>query len=126
MQAYVVDASIVVQHLIADQFTAHADALFDQIGDEMVLYVPDICLVECTNVLWKEVRFHNLPAAQADALLDDLIDLPVTVVKTTDYLKRALQIGLDQLLAVYDSIYLAIAERLDHALITADVRQANA
>ena len=39
---------------------------------------------------------------------------------------RALEIGLKHELAVYDSVYIALAEQLGHPLITDDSRQATA
>ena len=40
-----------------------------------------------------------------------------------DLLVRGIQIGLKYQLAVYDSIYIALAEKLSLPLITVDVRQ---
>ncbi len=43
-----------------------------------------------------------------------------------DLLVRALQIGLEHKLAIYDSVYIALAEKHNLPLITADARQAAA
>jgi len=39
---------------------------------------------------------------------------------------RALEIGLKHQLAIYDSIYIALAEKLNYPLITVDQKQAKA
>jgi hypothetical protein len=48
---YVVDTSIVIQHLITDVHTHHVDMLFDALGDTVMLYLPEFCLLECGSAL---------------------------------------------------------------------------
>ncbi|MBZ0295255.1 MAG: type II toxin-antitoxin system VapC family toxin [Anaerolineae bacterium] len=127
MNDYIVDASVVVQRFIQDVHTANARALFNLLATaEANLIVPDFCLVECANVLWKQVRFQGMPQSQAENLINDLASLPFTVIPSRDLLKRSLQIGIENQLAVYDSVYIALAEKLNLPLITDDARQAKA
>lgn len=123
---YVVYANIVIQRLIVEQDTPEVKVLFDQmlLGTELI--VPEFCRIECTNVLWKQVRFQGMPADVAEGLLAQLIALPLTVMEILHLMPRSLQIGLRHELAIYDSIYIAMAERFDCELITIDRRQANA
>ncbi|WP_211176235.1 hypothetical protein [Brasilonema sp. UFV-L1] len=60
MAAYVVDASVVIQYAIAQAQTAAARCLVARMYGEDTLHIPEFCLLECTNVLWKQVRFHGL------------------------------------------------------------------
>ena len=123
---YVVDANIVIQRLIVEQDTPQVKILFNQMISGTELVVPEFCRLECTNVLWKQVRFQGMPADVAEGLLVQLIALPLTVMAIQHLMPRSLQIGLRYELASYDSIYIAIAERLNCELITIDRRQANA
>lgn len=123
---YVVDANIVIQRLIVEQDTPQVKVLFDQMLSGTELIVPEFCRLECTNVLWKQVRFQGMPADVAEGLLVQLIALPLTVMDIQHLMPRSLQIGLRHELAIYDSIYIAMAEQLDCELITIDRRQANA
>ncbi len=123
---YIVDTSIVIQHLLSDVHTTYAEALFEGLGETVMIHVPEFCFVECTNVLWKRVRFHGLSETTAEGLAENLLALPVTVVPTSGVLKRSLQIGLKHQLAVYDALYIALAETLTLPLITDDQRQAKA
>ena len=123
MANYFVDASIIAAYLVKDALTENVDRLFDQLGDGIELYIPAICLVECTNVLWKRVRFQSMPEGEAEILLQDLRDLPFKVASIEDVLPRALNIGLAYQLAVYDSLYIALAEQYKFPLITADAKQ---
>ncbi|MCA0456637.1 MAG: type II toxin-antitoxin system VapC family toxin [Chloroflexi bacterium] len=123
---YVVDASVVIQHFIPDTFTFNADSLFDEISKTLEIHVPEFCLLECTNVLWKQVRFNNLTVADAKASIQDLLLLPIYVEPAPLLLQRALEIGVEHQLAVYDSTYIALAERLGYPLVTVDARQETA
>ena len=82
--------------------------------------------MECTNVIWKQVRFRGMPSTQAEILVHDLVGLPLMLVPITGMLPRGLQIGLKHQLAVYDAVYIALAEQLNHPLITVDGRQEDA
>lgn len=124
MTHYVVDASVVVQLLITDTNSAETEVLFDSIDDGNKLIVPEFGLLECTNVLWKHVRFQNLPQSDAESLVEDLIQLDIVVTPATGLMPRALEIGLTHNLAIYDSIYIALAENLNYPLITVDQKQA--
>ncbi len=58
MANYVVDTSVVSQYSISQTYTPQARVLITRMyaGDE--LYIPEFSLLECANVLWKEVRFR--------------------------------------------------------------------
>ena len=121
---YVLDASIVAQYLITDTYTPQSRVLVAQLKMGVELCTPELCLAECANVLWKQVRFHGMPRPQAEQLIIDLGALTLTAMQTVILLPRALEIGLDHNLAVYNSIYIALAENLNAPLITVDQRQA--
>ena len=126
MAAYIVDASVVIEYLVAGQHTLNARALFTQAmpGDRFI--VPEFCLLECTNVLWKQVRFQGMPAAQAQGLLKNLKKLPLTRVPAKAALNTALSIGLTHNLAIYDSTYVALAKRSNIPLVSLDQPQIRA
>lgn len=126
MSQYVVDASIVIQHLVNELHTVHVNALFKEVGKVTAVYVPEFCLLECTNVLWKHVRFQGVSASEAERLTIELVALDVTIAPVVGLLPRALEIGLKHQLALYDSVYIALAEKMGVPLITDDERQAEA
>ena len=117
MSDYVVDASVVIQRLIKDAYTENARVLFGQLATSDNLIVPEFCILECSNVLWKQVRFQGMPQSQAESLVNALTALPLSVVSVTHFLRRNLEIGLTHQLAIYDSVYITLAETLNHPLI---------
>lgn len=126
MSHYIVDASIVIQRFTQDSHTPHVKVLFQAMAQADTLVIPEFCLLECTNVLWKHVRFQGMPQATAESMVFDLISLPFIIYEATNFLEKALTLGLKHQLAVYDSLYLALAERLRYPFITDDERQAKA
>lgn len=125
-ERYVVDTSVAIQRLIVEANTPQVRRLFARMNQGLVIIVPEFCLLECANVLWKQVRFQGMPQPTAEHLLTELLALPLQVLPVGQFMSRALQIGLATQLAIYDSLYLALAEHLNCALITVDQKQAEA
>jgi predicted nucleic acid-binding protein len=123
---YVVDTSVVMQRLIVEVNTPQVRRLFAQMAQGTTLVVPEFCLLECANVLWKQVRFQGMPQLTAERLLIDLLALPLQVISVGQFMPRTLHIGLTNQLAIYDSLYIALAEGLGCPLITVDQKQATA
>ena len=123
---YIVDASVVIEYFITGPFTQHAIAFFDQTATRDQLTVPEFCLLECTNVIWKQVRFNGLPRQNAENMVRALSLLKLRRVPVKALLRQALSIGLDHNLAVYDSSYIALAQHYRTSFITIDVRQQQA
>ena len=58
-------------------------------------------------------------------MVHELLALSFQIMPTRQLLPCALQIGLSSQLALYDSLYIALALNLNCPLITVDDRQAN-
>ena len=123
---YVVDASILGHYLDPDTYTVEVTNLLTGMVQGDQLYIPEFCLLECTNVLWKHVRFDGLPQTDATEIIANLLMLPFQIVTVHPLLPTALQIGLRHQLAVYDSLYIALALEVNCPLVTVDTRQSNA
>ena len=126
MANYVVDTSVVSQYFITQAYTEQARVLVDSISKGDRLHIPEFCLIECVNVLWKEVRFRGMPQTNAEQIADELLGLNFQIVPVKRLLPRALLIGLMHQLAIYDSMYIALALDMNCPLITVDERQLNA
>ncbi len=124
-EQYVIDTSILMQAYIHDANTSNVHALIDLFAEEEPpeLHYLDIGLTESTNVLWKHIRWGNLDLESAMQALQDIRDLPLVVHIVEPYLADALGLAVKHELAVYDSLYLALAQELNCSLITADVKQ---
>lgn len=122
---YVVDASVLAEYVFAQAFTAYAKHLLESnITD--VLISTEFALLEVTNVLWKQVHFYGMPLASAYASLAALRKLTLKRTPAKRLMKPALQVGVRNGLAVYDSVYIVLAHRVGAPLITLDQKQARA
>jgi predicted nucleic acid-binding protein len=122
---YVLDTSVLIQGYIREPHTNHVLAMLNQLTnpDTIVLHTSEFSILECTNILWKKVRFEGMPAETAQKAVRDLTELPITIHLASPYAGDALKIGLAGELAIYDSIYIALAKSLGFSLITADLKQ---
>lgn len=127
MGNFVIDSSAIIPYIVTELYTPNVLALFRQVKSEVeTLHITDFSKTECVNVLWKQVRFHGMGMSQAEQLIDDLIALPFRIYSTEIFYTEALQIGIKHQLAIYDSIYIALAKQLNYPLITADQKQMQA
>lgn len=112
----VIDTSVVVKWYAAETDSLVAREL---IGADLV--APDLILVELGHALWKKQRMEQLVAEQAHAGLQHLQEtvmlLPAASLVTAA-LKRAFELGH----AVYDCVFLELAECLQLPLITSDLK----
>jgi predicted nucleic acid-binding protein len=88
------------------------------------LIAPDVYSLECAHGLSKSQRKGVVTDAER-LWFDLIIDLPA-LYPSLPLLDRALAIALKARIAVYDCIYVALAEREGCELITADRRVINA
>lgn len=121
---YIVDASVVCEYIVVGSLTSHAEAFFEQISAEDILIVPEFCLLECTNVIWKQVRFNGMSIKDAKDNLKSIRLLKLKRVPMKRLLERTLEIAVKHNLAVYDSSYIALGLHLNYPLITIDEKQA--
>lgn len=96
----VIDASALTQVYVRESQTDALLALLDQVPDEIELHIPEFCLVECANVLWKHAWLHGMPVESAQKAVENLSELVITVHPAPPYLLEALSVGLDHELAV--------------------------
>ena len=83
---------------------------------------PDLVFPEVASALRRFLHQGILDAATASGLLDALLDMPIEIVPSRELIERAFE--LNNRVSVYDGCYVALAESLDAALLTADRRLA--
>jgi predicted nucleic acid-binding protein len=122
MKLFVVDASVVVKWFIPEEHSDVAELLLDE---NFELAVPRLFFSEFGNILWK--KFSRGEIGQAE-VLDAAVQLRAAELEPMpDELLLdaaiALACGLNHL--VYDCLYLALADSLETAVVTANQKFAN-
>jgi predicted nucleic acid-binding protein len=87
-------------------------------------YPPDLVDVETVAVFRKGGGAGEPPARHLRVAVEDLLALPVVRVPSGPLMRRAYELRAN--LTAYDAAYVALAEALDCALLTADARLARA
>lgn len=118
----VVDASVLVKVLTGEP---GADAALASVAAERDRIAPDWIRLEVASAISKKVNLGELRRAHADAALAHLSSILTEVVASMDLLDRAFEIAIELKHAIYDCLYLALAERLDCTLVTADSKFAS-
>jgi predicted nucleic acid-binding protein len=116
---YVLDASALIAFLTGEK-GSHlvADIINQAHQGEVSLYLATINLFE----VYYDFLKRGASETEAENLLDDLYNLPVSIVDKIDrsWLKNAAKLKVGYSISVADSLGLALAQQLQASLITAD------
>jgi predicted nucleic acid-binding protein len=117
----VVDASVLAV-VVGDDGT-HGRRARTRLADE-TLAAPEIIDLEVASVWRRHVAARLMPARRAAEAVSDLADLPLRRSSHRPLLHRIWE--LRHVVTSYDAAYIALAEALEAALVTADARLARA
>ena len=115
----VVDASVVLKWFVPEVGSEAASRL---LASDDRLEAPDLLFAEIGNAIWKKVLRGQLTRAESQELVSDIEKIAVVTTPCRALANDAHAIALVTSRSVYDSMYVALALRLDTRLITADER----
>ena len=112
----IIDASVAYKWLVEEP-DSHVAIGWIGAGE---LNAPALLHAEVANALWQGVRRGELPGdLETAAMLGRFTDL-ITVIDELPSMPRALTLAIELDHAVYDCVYLALAEVRGEKLLTAD------
>ncbi len=117
----VVDASV-LSVALGDDGSDGATSRSALAGETLI--APELIDLEVLSVLRRQVMAGKMPVARGQLALSDLADLPMRRVPHRPLLQRCWE--LRQTVTCYDAAYIALAEMLGVALVTADARLSRA
>jgi len=121
-KTYVLDTSVVVKWFVSEEDSDKAKIfLKDYEEGKIDIVVPSNLYYEATNVFWLKKQ-EGFTEEEALDSIEDLMRLDLEAVLSTELLKEGLKLAHRYEIAVYDSIFLALASERDLELVTADRR----
>lgn len=118
----VVDASVLA-NVVGDDEAAGRTARA-RLAAATAAAAPDLVDVETVSVLRRRWLAGHLSDERFRFAIDDLLALPITRFPAGPLMRRAFELRAN--ITAYDACYVALAEALEHPLITSDTRLANA
>lgn len=119
MTLLVVDASVVIKWFVPE---IHSDAARKLLGTNHQFFAPDLLFAEIGNILWKKAQRGSLTSTDAAQLIADIGRVAIESVPARSLVGDAFVLANAIRRTVYDSLYLALAARLNTSCITADER----
>jgi predicted nucleic acid-binding protein len=119
----VVDSSVAMKWFTPEPLSAQAVGL-QSYGSS--LHAPDFLDIELAAIAWKKIRREGLSRQDAESILAQLPNLPLTRHPTGPLVLPAFDLADQTNRTVYDCVYLVLAVKLNGVMVTADEKLANA
>lgn len=117
MKGYVIDASVAIKWFIPE---IYSDVALHVRRLEAPLHVPAYIQLEVGSVLAKKIRRNELTKEEGDVILNEFRQLPLQYHPDERLFHAGYALALATHQSLYDCLYLALAETIDGAVITAD------
>lgn len=121
------DASVILQVLLQSKEDAVQSLWAFWHAENYKMVAPTLLYYEITNALYQQEKYALRPPEFVSDALDFVFSLPIQLIGDAALHQRARELAVKyKLPATYDAHYLALAERLNIELWTADARLYNA
>ncbi len=118
---YVLDSSVSLKWVLAEADSAKAIRLRNEYSNGIhQLLAPDIFPSEIANGLVSAERQKRIRTGEAAIFLNDVLSAAPVLYPSSPLLIRAMEIAIAAKQAVYDCLYIALAEAEGCELVTAD------
>ena len=118
---YILDSAVALKWVLPEADSAKAIRLRDEYGNGIhELHAPDIFPSEIANGLASAERQKRIGTGEAAIFLNDILRAAPVLHLSTPLLLRAIEIAIATKHAVYDCIFVALAEAEGCELVTAD------
>jgi predicted nucleic acid-binding protein len=116
----VIDASVALKWFLPNE--PDAGIALGIVREGGFLIAPDLVIAEVCNAAWKSARLGLITGIQVSEIAAELSRFFGAIVATAPLAHRAVAIAGQLDHPVYDALYIALAERDNAQLITADSR----
>jgi len=123
---YVIDASVAAKLFIAEDYSDKAMEIMNAHSrGYLSLFAPTLIMYELGNVFWKHPQ---ITSEKAHAFIKKFLELQINLVNIysdDDLLKATCKISKSKDMTFYDASYIALAEKYEAKMITADEELCN-
>jgi predicted nucleic acid-binding protein len=119
VSVFVLDASVVIKWFVPE---VHSDAARRLLVLPHEYVAPELLFAETANTIWKKIRREELTPEDGQQLVADIGRIAVETVSCRALAEDAHALANLTARTVYDSMYVALAVRLNTRAITADDR----
>ncbi|MCX7993118.1 MAG: type II toxin-antitoxin system VapC family toxin [Fimbriimonadales bacterium] len=128
VKTVVADASVLLKAYLRDESdVSSVDAMLQDLSDgRLRIAAPSLMRYEIANALWAAARQGRIVAADAITALQAFLQIDIDYYESDDILTGALNFAQQYGRSVYDSAYVALAQRLGVWFFTGDRRLHNA
>jgi len=118
---YVLDSSVALKWVLAEVDSHKAVRLRNEyVAGSHELLTPDLFPAEIANALASAERQNRIRPGESAIFLNDILSAAPAIYPSTPLLVRAMELAIATKRAVYDCIYLALAEAEGCEFLTAD------
>jgi predicted nucleic acid-binding protein len=119
---FVIDANVVLKLFFEQPGSDKVDALFALLESDTKtrFFVPDFFYAECASAFTTYARHTDHTTHDARGDMEDLLALALRVIPTAELATEALDISIAQGISGYAAFYVALSERMNAPLVTAD------
>jgi len=118
-KALVPDTSVIVKWFTKEEDRDKAIKIREKfVNGEIEIAAPDLIIYELSNALRFNPAFNQEDVKEAiQSILDLDFEIITPLQTTTD---KAIELAFEYNITIYDAFYVALADELDYAIITAD------
>ena len=116
----IVDSSVLFALFFPEEYSEWSEEVIKEYDE---LHVPELVFLETSNAAWKRIVLFKQPSnivLKNLRLLHKFISDVCIIHRDIDYLQRTIELSIKLGTTIYDSLFLAIAEKYKTKVLTID------
>jgi len=119
-KSIIVDSSVLFALFFPEEYSEWSEEVIKEYDE---LHVPELVFLETSNAAWKRIVLFKQPSdivLKNLRLLHKFISDVCIIHRDIDYLQRTIELSIKLRTTIYDSLFLAIAEKYETKVLTVD------
>lgn len=119
-RSIIVDSSVLFALFFPEEYSEWSEEMIRKYDE---LHVPELVFLETSNAAWKRIILFRQPSnivLKNLKLLHKFINDICIIHRDIDYLQKTIELSIKLGITIYDSLFLAIAEKYKAKVLTID------